>query len=609
MTSIFKNRFILLLTIMMLYQVIISCEKEAPSIVDKGQLTIEQVRVSVTARTETGALLQWATPAGFGNGDKIRYEIYIGDNEVASGIKGNSFQLTQLTASASSGRVVATMVIGNSFRAVPLPMHFLIPPFLPVNPYYYVNGFYKVTETCTNLNNGAISNYMFVSRVSAINDSTIRFIQNQRIPKTWWTTNFDVQAYPYLGDSLMGIGTTPRGRILNQDSIRMSYLFGTTVVYEVRQIWQKFANPADTATVTYSYPSFPGMINTVAGNNTSGSGSGTSGDGGPALAASLLNFADVICDNSGNIYFTDGSSTNYSIRKVDVNGIINRFAGNNTAGFSGDGGPAASAQLNYPQGLAIDNAGNLLIADAVNRVIRKVDAGGIISTIAGIPGSYGYSGDGGLATAAQLGSPAGMCVDAAGNIYFADPGRHVVRRIDVNGIISTVAGIGGPSGSFSGDGGPATAARLNSPNDVCIDPAGNLYIADKGNHVIRMVDGNGIITTVAGIGGFLNSGSTGDGGLATLAKLNNPQSVTMDAAGNLYISDNTNNKIRMVNTVGIINTVAGSGQAAQLGDGPDFWGGDYGPATDAAISSPKGIFWSNNKLYIATSYRIRKITF
>jgi hypothetical protein len=124
-----------------------------------------------------------------------------------------------------------------------------------------------------------------------------------------------------------------------------------------------------------------------------------------------------------------------------------------------------------------------------------------------------------------------------------------------------------------------------------------------------MVDVNGIITTIAGIGGFLNSGSTGDGGLATLAKLNNPQSVSMDAAGNLFISDNTNNKIRMVNTSGIISTIAGSGQASQLGLGPAFWGGDYGPAIDASIFSPKGVFWINNQLYIATSYRIRRVSF
>jgi sugar lactone lactonase YvrE len=466
-----------------------------------------------------------------------------------------------------------------------------------------------VTETCTNLSTGAVSNYVFVGRVLTMSNSIIRFVQNRRVPQTWWGTDFDTQVYPNLNDSLMGLGTTPRGRILSQDSIRMSYLFGSTVIYDVRQIWQKFANPADTATVTFSYPNFPGMITTVAGNNFSGSGSGTSGDGGPATAAALLQVSDVVCDNAGNFYFTDGANTNYSIRKVDANGIVTRFAGNNTAGFSGDGGPATAAQLNYPQALAIDNSGNMLIADAVNRVIRRVDAAGIISTIAGIPGSFGYSGDGGPATAAQLASPAGMCVDLAGNIYFADVGRHVVRKIDVNGIITTVAGTAGTSGTFSGDGGPATAARLNGPFDVCLDPAGNLYIADKGNHAIRMVDPSGIITTVAGLGGFLNSGSTGDGGLATLAKLNSPQSVCLDPIGNLYISDNSNNKIRMVNSAGIITSVVGSGQAALLGDGPDFYAGDYGYATAASIGDPRGIFWINNKLYIATPYRIRRVVF
>ena len=590
---------------------ITSCEKEITPMHLAKSPGENCFTVNVTERTNNSALLQWTSPTCLPEGEPVSYKVFIDEVEVASGIEGNSFRVDNLSPSACTGRLRAITGTGASGKAIPLAMKFNIPQYTAVSPYSYVTAFYKVTETSTNLNTGEISNFVFVSRVLSISDSIIRFVQDQRIPRTWWTTNFEVQVYPNLNDSLIGVGTTPRGRILSQDSIRMSYLFGTTVVYDVRQIWEKFANPADTATVTYSYPSFPGMITTVAGNNTSGSGSGTSGDGGAATSASLLSVSDVVCDNAGNFYFTDGANTNYSIRKVDANGIVTRFAGNNTAGFSGDGGPATSAQLYSPSGLAIDNTGAVLIADAVNRVIRRVDAAGIISTIAGIPGSYGYSGDGGPATAAQLGSPAGMCVDAAGNIYFADPGRNVVRKIDFNGIISTMAGIAGSpsSGTFLGDGGPATAARLNSPNDVCIDPAGNLYIADKGNHAIRMVDGNGIITTIAGIGGFLNSGSTGDGGLATLAKLNNPQSVSMDAAGNLFISDNTNNKIRMVNTSGIISTIAGSGQASQLGLGPAFWGGDYGPAIDASIFSPKGVFWINNQLYIATSYRIRRVSF
>jgi len=603
------NNILRSISVLILFLALSSCEKELAPMPASESSSVDGFAVSVARRTATGALLQWTSPSDLQDADKIRYKVYLNEVEIAANIEGLSFQIENLNSEAISGRVCAYVSNGTGARAIPLAMHFVIPPFNTGNSYNYVNGYYKVTETSKNLNTGAVSNYVFVGRLINLNNSNIRFLQNQRVPTTWWTTNFEVQVYPNLNDSLIGSGITPRGRILSQDSIRMSYLFGTTVVYEVKQIWQKFANPADTATVSYTYPNFPGMINTMAGNNTSGSGSGTTGDGGPALSAALVGVWDVIADNAGNFYFTDGTSTNYSIRKVDSNGIISRYAGNNTSGYSGDGGPANAAQLNYAQALAFDYAGNLLISDAGNRIIRRVNSVGIITTIAGIPGSYGYSGDGGQATSAQLASPAGLCTDAAGNIYYADQGRHVVRKIDINGIITTIAGIAGTNGSYGGDGGPATSALLNSPTDVCIDPSGNLYISDRGNHAIRKIDLNGIISTIAGIGGFLNSGYTGDGGPATSAKLSDPQSVSLDPVGNLYISDNSNNRIRMVNSNGIISTIAGIGQAALLGDGPAFWGGDYGPATGASIANPKGIFHINNKLYIATSYRIRRVVF
>lgn len=580
----------------------IACKKE----VDRNPVpsnVLGNFSVTVTQRLATSATIQWTPASNTNNSDTVKYKIMLNGSQIVTNLTNNNYTFNGINNAAYSGRVYAYTASGDTSSAPFMINSFTTPP----SAYSYVTGYYSVTETTTVLSSGATRSYTFAAQATLINDSTIQFIQNRRNPRTWWTVDFPTQIYPAQGDTLIGSGITPRGRILNTTTIRMSYLFGTSVVYDVKQLWQKLANPADTATITYTLPNVANMITTVAGNNTSGTGSGTSGDGGLALSASLLNPMDVIADNSGNVYFTDGSSTNYSIRKVDPNGIISRFAGNNTSGYSGDGGLATSAQLNNPWGLAFDNAGNLLIADAGNRIIRKVTTNGIITTIAGTPGVYGYSGDGGQATAAQLGAPAGICVDPAGNIFFADPGKHVIRKIATNGIITTIAGTG--TSGYSGNGGAATSATLNTPYDVGIDASGNLYIADKGNHAIRKINTGGVISTVAGIGGSLNYGFTGDGGPATSAKLNNPQSVSIDNTGNLYISDYTNNRIRKVTSAGIITTVGGNGQSVVLGDGPIFYGGDYGVATNASIFAPYGNFWINNTLYIAASYRIRKIRF
>jgi sugar lactone lactonase YvrE len=557
---------------------------------------------TVSNRMATTATVTWNASVNTNNADTVKYKVYINNNIVATNLLTQSFNITNLiAASAYQGRVLAYTNSGDTASA-----SFSIDSFATSVPNYnYVTGFYRVTETSKVLNTSQISNYVFYAQVILTNDSTIQFVQNRRNPRTWWAADFSTQIYPMMGDSLIGGGITPRGRILNPNTIRMGYLYGSSVVYNVNQLWEKLSNPADTSTITYTYPNVSNMITTVAGSNTSGSGSGSSGDGGLATNATLLNPTDVVADNNRNIYLNDGGTT-FSIRKVDANGVITRFAGNNTSGFSGDGGQAASAQLNYPQGLAIDNIGNLYISDMGNRVIRKVNTSGVISTIAGIPGSFGYSGDGGPATSAQLGAPSGIAVDAAGNIYFSDPGKHVIRKINTSGIITTIAGTGNTSG-YSGDGGLATAAKLYGPNDICLDAQGNLYIADRDNHCIRKVNTSGIISTIAGIGGFLNYGFTGDGGAATSAKLNKPQSVSVDNLGSLYISDYTNNRIRKVNTSGIISTIAGNGQSAVLGDGPAFYGGDYGVATSASVGALYGNFWINNFLYVAASYRIRKI--
>ncbi len=218
--------------------------------------------------------------------------------------------------------------------------------------------------------------------------------------------------------------------------------------------------------------------------------------------------------------------------------VIDTVAGSGFPIFSGDGIPATEARLTYPPGVAVDNAGNLYIADFGNRRVRKVGVDGIIDTIAGT-GARDFSGDGGPATAAELHEPHSVAVDSAGNLYIADTLNHRIRRVGLDGYISTVAGTG--RGGFRGDGGPATSAQLFLPQDVAMDTAGNLYIADTDNHCIRRVSVDGIIDTIAGTE---TAGSSGDGGPATDARLFHPRGVAVDVAGNLYVADTLNHLIR-----------------------------------------------------------------
>ena len=325
-----------------------------------------------------------------------------------------------------------------------------------------------------------------------------------------------------------------------------------------------------------------GVVTTVAGSG----GPGFGGDNGAATSAQLFFPSGVAVDSAGNLYIAD--SANNRIRKVS-NGVIATVAGNGTPGFSGDNGPATSAQLRTPYGVAVDSAGNLYIPEPYNNRIRKV-SGGVIASVVG----NSLSGDNGPATSAQLSSPNGVAWDSAGNLYIADASR--IRKVS-KGVITTVAGIG--TYGYSGDNGPATSAQLDYPGSVAVDSAGNLYIADTGNHRIRMVS-NGVITTVAGNG---TRGFSGDNGPATGAQLNYPGSVAVDSAGNLYIADSYNFRIRKVSG-GAITTVAGNGA-------PGFGGGDNGPATSAPLSLPRGIAVdSADNLYIAefNSSRIRKVS-
>ena len=312
---------------------------------------------------------------------------------------------------------------------------------------------------------------------------------------------------------------------------------------------------------------------------------GYTGNGGYAAAATMSGPAGIVTDTAGNVYFAD--ERNNVVRKVNAAGIITVVAGNSTAGYTGDGAAATAAELRTPTGLALDKIGNLYIADNGNNVIRKVSATGTITTIAGTTG--GYSGDGGPAISAQLRGPNGIAVDSTGKVYFADARNNVVRMINTDGIINTIAGNNAAGAGFSGDGGAATNAQMSRPAGLAVDAMGNVYVADSRNHVIRMVTPAGIISTIAG-NYTMGAGFTGDGGLATAAKLRHPFAVSVDKFGVVFIADSSNN-IRTVKN-DTINTFAGSDAAGYYGDG--------GPATNAKMTTPDGIAFDNaHNVYVS----------
>ncbi|HAS46583.1 MAG TPA: hypothetical protein DCS93_39235 [Microscillaceae bacterium] len=315
-----------------------------------------------------------------------------------------------------------------------------------------------------------------------------------------------------------------------------------------------------------------------------------------ANLAPLNDPSDMVFDTQGNLYIADG--TNYMIRKVDVNGKITTIAGTGSNTHSGDGGLAINAGMNSPSCIAVDVSGDVYFGTG-SRIRKITVATGIITTIAG-GGAGGFSGDGGLASTAQLNSPNALIFDKTGNLYIADRNNHRIRKIDITtGNISTIAGAGG--GTFSGDGGLATAAQLFGPSDITFDAAGNLYIADSRNRRIRKVDATtSIITTIAGTGAF---GFSGDGGLATAAQLADPGSIAIDVAGNIYIGDGENFRIRKIEAgTGNISTIAGNGN--------DNSSGDDGLATAAELSVRRLIMDANNNIVLIDKrgQRIRKIT-
>ncbi len=341
-----------------------------------------------------------------------------------------------------------------------------------------------------------------------------------------------------------------------------------------------------------------GNLNLAAGNHSYNLETLVSGA--PATGVELNYPYGIFDDSAGNVYVND--SHNFMVREdVKSSGLVNFFAGNGTYGYSGDGGAATSAELTYNYGVAKDSAGNVYIADTNNCLVRKVTAGGTISTFAGLVISNaprcGYTGDGGSATSAELYNPYGIAVDSKGNVYITDYVEDVVRKVS-GGVITTIAGIGGLQG-YSGDGGPATSALLYGPTSLAVDPAGNVFIADTNNCRVREINvATNVINTVAGTG---NCAFTGDG-LAIANGISYPQGIAVDANDNLFIGD-YNNRVRWVSPNGVMTTIAGTGVASYNGDG--------GLATAAALYEPTGIALDPSGNVLVSDYnnfRVRSIS-
>jgi sugar lactone lactonase YvrE len=311
---------------------------------------------------------------------------------------------------------------------------------------------------------------------------------------------------------------------------------------------------------------------------------------------SLSNPRGITVDDFGNLYVADTGAQ--VIRKLTQSGSITTIAGVGSAGYSGDGGPAISATFRAPFSLTSDATGSLYITDLGNAAVRRISPDGIIGTVAGT-GLGGYSGDGGPATSAQLSTLAyTTAIDASGAFYIANTRNSRIRRVTPDGIITTVAGNG--TAGYSGDGGPAIEAQLNNPSSVAVDSSGNLYIVDELNDRIRRVTPDGKIDTVAGTG---VRGYSGDGAAAVAANLNLPWHVTVDKDGKLYFSDTGNRRIRVVSADGVIHTIAGNGISGYSGDG--------GLATNARINGPLAVAVSSDgSIYFIDSNNncIRKVT-
>ncbi|MHA0044045.1 NHL repeat-containing protein [Deinococcus sp. PEB2-63] len=351
----------------------------------------------------------------------------------------------------------------------------------------------------------------------------------------------------------------------------------------------------------------PGIISTVVGTGIPTRTPSSSGDGGPAIRASMYDPLAIVFDRSANLYVVEQAGSR--VRKVTPDGVISTVAGTGINNSTGDGGLATAATLNYPSAVAVDSGNNLYIAERLGNRVRKVTPSGVISTVAGT-GVSSSTGDSGPATAATLNTPFGLAVDSGNNLYIAEANGNRVRKVTPSGVISTVAGTG-VSGS-TGDSGPATAATLNTPFGLAVDSGNNLYIAESNGNRVRKVTPSGVISTVAGTG---VSGSTGDSGPATTATLNYPSGVATDSSNNLYIVEEVGNRVRKVTPNGVISTVAGTGTIGSTGDGGLATAATLGGSVGLALDDRDNLLITQNYMYIdSTTFRrlsdsrIRKIT-